>query len=328
MKSVELLRLNLTIEPDLQDFIRFLMESVGSLKGNAFRAALASMALNQRLRAAGACRGQPFPVSAQLQNNSLSVHWGDEKFVFAELDQIEQPVIDQLREHLCKSTESVDPEILMQRNEAMVHHFQEVRVRTERELNELQSKLLSRQAELQASMRQAETDPLTGLLNRRAFDEKLDQAFRHTMRQKTPLSLIMLDLDYFKAINDQHGHQYGDSHLIRMARVLRGVIREDVDYAFRFGGDEFAMMVHSDYVTACDKARQVIHQMDGKVSIGIGSIDLDSPDDLTLEDFIRQADSSLYEAKHRGRGRVVVALCSRGDAQLCGAICAAKEAHV
>jgi len=328
VKSVELLRLNLTIEPDLQDFIRFLMESVGSLKGNAYRAALASMALNQRLRAAGACRGQPFPVSVQLQNNSLSVHWHEEKYVFAEVALAEPSVIDQLREHLCKSTESVDPEILMQRNEAMVRHFQEVRVRTERELTELQNKLLSRQAELQASMRQAETDPLTGLLNRRAFDEKLDQAFRHTMRQKTPLSLIMLDLDYFKAINDQHGHQYGDSHLIRMAQVLRGVIREDVDYAFRFGGDEFAVMVHSDYVTACNKARQVIQQMDGKVSIGIGSIDLDSPDDLTLEDFIRQADNSLYEAKHRGRGRVVVALCSRSDAQLCGTICAAKETHV
>ena len=328
MKSVELLRMNLTIEPDLQDFIRFLMESVGSLKGNAFRAALASMALNQRLRAAGACCGQLFPVSVQLQNNSLSVHWRDDKFVFAELAQPEQAEIDQLREYLRKSTESVDPEILIQRNEAMVRHFQEARVCTERELVELQNKLLSRQAELQASMRQAETDPLTGLLNRRAFDEKLDQAFRHTMRQKTPLSLIMLDLDYFKHINDQHGHQYGDRYLTNMARILRGVIREDVDYAFRFGGDEFAMLVHSDYVTACDKARQVIQQMDGKVSIGIAAIDSHSSEGLSLEDFIRQADSSLYEAKHRGRGRVVVAPCSRSDAQLCGAICAAKETHV
>jgi len=328
VKSVELLRMNLTIEPDLQDFIRFLMESVGSLKGNAFRAALASMALNQRLRAAGACCGQLFPVSVQLQNNSLSVHWRDDKFVFAELAQPEQAEIDQLREYLRKSTESVDPEILIQRNEAMVRHFQEARVCTERELVELQNKLLSRQAELQASMRQAETDPLTGLLNRRAFDEKLDQAFRHTMRQKTPLSLIMLDLDYFKHINDQHGHQYGDRYLTNMARILRGVIREDVDYAFRFGGDEFAMLVHSDYVTACDKARQVIQQMDGKVSIGIAAIDSHSSEGLSLEDFIRQADSSLYEAKHRGRGRVVVAPCSRSDAQLCGAICAAKETHV
>ncbi|MDO9011792.1 MAG: GGDEF domain-containing protein [Gallionella sp.] len=328
MRSVELLRLNLTIEPDLQDFIRFLMESVGSLKGNAFRAALASMVLNQRLRTAGACCGQLFPVSVQLQNNSLSVHWNEEKFVLAELALIEPSVIDQLRDHLCKSTESVDPEILIQRNEAMVRHFQEARERTERELIELQSKLLIRQTELQASMRQAETDPLTGLLNRRAFDEKLDQAFRHTMRQRTPLSLIMLDLDYFKHINDQHGHQYGDRYLINMARILHSVIREDVDYAFRFGGDEFAMIIHSDYVTACVKARQVIQQMDGKVSIGISAIDLHCPDDLSLEDFIRQADSSLYEAKHRGRGRVVVAQCSRSDAQLCGSICAEKGACV
>lgn len=329
MESVELLRLNLTIEPDLQNFVCFLMESVERLKGSVFRASLASLELNQRLRLAGACCGHPFPVSVQLQNKNLRVHWHENEFSVAQLDTVEQSAIDRLRDYLHKSTETIAPEILIQRNEAMVRQLHETRIRTERELAELEVKLLIRQAELQVSIRQAETDALTGLLNRRAFDEKLDQAFRHSMRQKnSPLSLLMLDLDFFKSINDQHGHQYGDSYLIKMAQILRSVIREDVDCAFRFGGDEFAMMIHADHVTACHKARQVIQQMDGRVSVGISTIDKRTHDDMTLEDFIHQADAALYDAKHRGRGRAVVDGCSKSDALRCGSKCAVKEACV
>lgn len=305
------------------------MESVERLKGSVFRASLASLELNQRLRLAGACCGHPFPVSVQLQNKNLRVHWHENEFSVAQLDTVEQSAIDRLRDYLHKSTETIAPEILIQRNEAMVRQLHETRVRTERELAELEVKLLIRQAELQVSIRQAETDALTGLLNRRAFDEKLDQAFRHTMRQKnSPLSLLMLDLDFFKSINDQHGHQYGDSYLIKMAQILRSVIREDVDCAFRFGGDEFAMMIHADHVTACHKARQVIQQMDGRVSVGISTIDQRTHDDMTLEDFIHQADAALYDAKHRGRGRAVVDGCSKSDALHCGSKCAVKEACV
>jgi len=326
VKSVELLRQNLVIEPDMQNFVGFLMESVRRLQGGGFRAALASLNLNQRLRAAGACSGQPFSVSLYLQDNTLRVGWVGSEFVLVQLDTIDQPMLDDLCEYLRKSTESIDPEILNQRNEAMVRHLQEVRERTENELADLQVKLLSRQAELQVSMRQAETDPLTMLPNRRAFDERLNQAFRHTMRQRTsPLSLVMLDLDYFKKINDEHGHLFGDAYLNRMAHTLRSVIREDVDCAFRFGGDEFAMMIYADFSTACEKARQVITQMDGKVSVGIATIDAKSPEKMTLEGFIHMADTALYDAKRRGRGRVVVGHCGKVDTQNCGAQCVAKE---
>ncbi len=325
MESVELLRLNLAIEPDLQNFVGFLMESVRHLKGNVFRASLASLELNQRLRSAGACAGQIFPVSLHLQNHSLRVYWGNHELEIAQTQTVDKSAIEQLREKLRKSTESIDPEILIQRNEAMMRHLHETRAQAERELAELQVKLLNRQAELQVSMQQAETDPLTMLPNRRAFDGKLALAFRHTMRQKNaPLSLVMLDLDYFKRINDENGHLFGDAYLNNMAHVLRSVIREDVDYAFRFGGDEFAMMIHADFPTACEKSRQVILQMDGKVSVGIATIDRETPNNFTLEDFINTADSALYEAKHRGRGRVVVHPCHKIDTQDCGSACSAK----
>jgi two-component system cell cycle response regulator len=329
VKSVELLRLNLAIEPDLQRFVCFLMESASCLKGNAFQAAIACVELSRRLRAEGACSGQPFSVSVQMQNHRLLAYWGTELFPLVQLSEVDQSEINQLRDYLRKSTESTDSEILIQRNEAMVRHLHETRVHTERELAELEVKLMCRQAELQASIHQAETDPLTGLFNRRAFDSRLDQAFRHTMRQRSaPLSLMMLDLDYFKSINDQHGHQYGDSYLIRMAHILRGAIREDVDCAFRFGGDEFAMMIYSDHINACEKARQVIQQMDGRVSVGISTLDAHTPDELTLENFIHMADTALYDAKHRGRGRAVVGQCNRVDTQVCRTGCAVKDMHV
>ncbi|MFA5826623.1 MAG: hypothetical protein WC825_11735, partial [Gallionellaceae bacterium] len=149
------MRIDLAIEPDLQNFIGFLMESVRRLHGNAFRASLASLELIRRLRAAGACCGQPFSVRVQLQKHSLLVHWDEKEFSLAQTGAVEQSVIDQLRDSLRKSTESIDPEILTQRNEAMVRHLHETRERTERELAELQVKLLSRQAELQISIREA-----------------------------------------------------------------------------------------------------------------------------------------------------------------------------
>lgn len=329
MESVELLNLNLAIEPDLQNFVCFLMESVRQLEGNTFRAALACLELTPLLRSAGASCGQPFQVAARLVNQNLHVHWGNCGFIIAQTNVSERTRIERLCEYLRKSTESIDPEILMLRNEAMARDLLQARVRAERELAELEIKLKSHQAELQISMHQAETDALTGLLNRRAFDIRLEQAFRHTMRQKnSPLSLIMLDLDHFKHVNDQHGHQYGDRYLIRMAQILRSVIREDVDCAFRFGGDEFAVMIHSDHLAAFDKAKQVLQQMDSKVSIGISTIDRNTYEECTLPDFIHQADSALYEAKRRGRGQIVVSQCSRGDQQACMFPCDLKDACV
>ena len=120
---------------------------------------------------------------------------------------------------------------------------------------------------------------------------------------------MFFDLDYFKQINDEFGHQFGDAYLCKMASTLREVIREDVDFAFRFGGDEFAVVLYADYPLACEKAKQVLGLMESKVSIGITAINNGTPDELTLEEFIHRADNALYEAKHRGRGQAVVDLC-------------------
>ena len=148
-------------------------------------------------------------------------------------------------------------------------------------------------------------DPLTGLLNRLAFDDRLEQAFRHAVRQKSePLSLLLIDLDNFKAINDEMGHQAGDNHLVETARTISGIIREGVDLAFRFGGDEFAVMIFADHRIACEKAHQILDDMQGKVSIGVATLEGTPTPDIDREAFFRRADEALYEAKRQGRGRV------------------------
>ena len=318
LKPVKLLLQNLAIEHDLQNFIGFVMESVNTLGGNVFAASVAVLDLMQKLRSAGAATGYPLPASLLLDDSQLRVEWEEQHATIANFARLpQQGTVAQLQQHLQNSTASADPAILLQRNAEMVRHLNEVRARTEKELEALQQSLEKRQTELHESLRLAETDPLTGLLNRRAFDERLSRAFHHAMRQKSALlSLVLLDIDHFKEVNDQFGHQFGDTTLIRMADVLRSVIREDVDFAFRFGGDEFALVIFADYPLACDKARQVLKLMEHKVSIGITDINPDTPDGLTLEEFIRRADHALYEAKHRGRGRVVVDLClSPGGAE-------------
>jgi len=312
LERIELLQQNLAIEPDLRSFTGFVLESVNRLGGSGFAAVVALLNLIERLRGAGATTGHLMPVSLMLEGRDMFVQWGiQERVKISTLRGMPNSAdINQLRAYLLNSTASADPDVLLQRNAEMLRHFNETRARAEKELDVLQRTLRERQQELMEFSHQVETDALTGIFNRRAFDAKVRQAFLHTMRQKSaPLSLMFFDLDYFKQINDEFGHQFGDAYLNKMACTLREVIREDVDFAFRFGGDEFAVVLYADYPLACEKAKQVLGLMENKVSIGITAINKGTPDDLTLEEFIGRADRALYEAKHRGRGQAVVDLC-------------------
>lgn len=319
MQAVELLSQNLVTESDLQSFSGFVLESVARLKGNPFAATLALLDLMQRLRADGVASGYPVTVAFSLHEQQLQVHWGAKVTQMVNLTQLPPPEqVERLQRYLLDSTMALDPDVLLQRNTQMMRHFEEARARNERELAALQRSLNNGRAELEKLSHQAETDELTSLYNRRAFDARLKQMFRHTMRQRSsPLSLLMLDLDHFKQVNDEFGHLYGDAYLKKMAQVLCSVIREDVDYAFRFGGDEFAVVLFADHPLAFEKAQQVLKLMELKVSVGITAINADTPEGLTMEEFIRRADHALYEAKHRGRGRVIVELCSSEDNLAC-----------
>ncbi len=169
----------------------------------------------------------------------------------------------------------------------------------------------------------AHTDGLTGLLNHRTFMEKIEEEFRRLDRENQDFSLLLLDIDYFKKVNDEHGHPVGDIALKNVAGTIREMARS-IDFVARYGGEEFAIgMVgaNSDGArTTAERIRKTVENMDitaGNVtlrctlSIGIASYFQGCEKKETLID---QADQALYHAKRSGRNRV----CLYGDIQSVG----------
>ncbi|MFO7954829.1 GGDEF domain-containing protein [Thioalkalivibrio sp.] len=168
------------------------------------------------------------------------------------------------------------------------------------------------------------TDPLTGLFNRRHMDRRLDEEVSRARRYGQPLSLVMLDIDEFKPINDRLGHLVGDYILTTLAERMQRVLRRS-DLAARFGGEEFVVIApHTDLDAAIalgDKLRNAVagtpitltgHQaappcapdtLTVTVSVGIASLSTDPPSSDTAETLIARADDALYRAKQDGRNR-------------------------
>ncbi len=157
------------------------------------------------------------------------------------------------------------------------------------------------------------TDPLTGLYNRRYFFDTASQEFERTRRYGGPLSLIILDVDHFKLVNDTYGHLVGDRALIELAQCCLKALRE-VDVMARYGGEEFIILLPETPVErACQVADRlqalisdmVVHSAEDPVSVAV-SIGVAGLDEscLGLENLIEHADQALYAAKCSGRGRV------------------------
>lgn len=158
----------------------------------------------------------------------------------------------------------------------------------------------------------ATTDGLTGLANHRFFQERLGEEFRRAQRYDDPLSLIMLDVDHFKQVNDAHGHQVGDEVLKAMATCLRGAVRE-TDFVARYGGEEFAVVLpHTHLAGALTVAERMSadlrrgrygpRQLALTASFGVSSFPgraVSGPDQL-----VRAADDALLRAKREGRNKI------------------------
>jgi diguanylate cyclase (GGDEF)-like protein/PAS domain S-box-containing protein len=155
----------------------------------------------------------------------------------------------------------------------------------------------------------AETDSLTGIANRRKFNEVLQAEIGRSRRHSQPLTLILLDIDHFKAINDCHGHQVGDQVLVELARLVTGHIRA-YDVFARWGGEEFAVLATNsdagDSRQFAEKLRALIdrHHFPGvghvTASLGLATYQVEEPPDR----FLGRADQALYQAKTSGRNRV------------------------
>jgi diguanylate cyclase (GGDEF)-like protein/PAS domain S-box-containing protein len=171
---------------------------------------------------------------------------------------------------------------------------------------------------LQELMRQQSVrDPLTGLFNRRYMEESLERELRRAARSNRPLGILMLDLDFFKAFNDNLGHDAGDAMLREFGRLLEATFRGG-DIACRYGGEEFALILPEASLEATsqrgevlrEKTKRLIVQHRGlslgavTVSVGVAAFPQHGS---TSEELLRAADEALYTAKQAGRDRVVVA---------------------
>lgn len=159
--------------------------------------------------------------------------------------------------------------------------------------------------------RLAYLDPLTGVSNRRTFDETLVRMWNVARRAKVPIAVAMVDIDHFKRLNDTRGHQVGDECLRRVAALCSSALRRAGDCFARYGGEEFAaILVNIDLdhaVTLAEHMRKVVERDGGiTISVGIASrVPTPSDDPLAL---VADADEALYLAKHEGRNRVRVAV--------------------
>ena len=169
----------------------------------------------------------------------------------------------------------------------------------------------------QLSLRQlSETDPLTGLLNRRGFEYRYELASRSSLRSGKPLGLIIADVDFFKNYNDHHGHDAGDKVLERIAQALTGFARRPLDACARLGGEEFCLLLHEPDPRQLQQLGEKIcaaiaelaiphdHSRAGEVvTVSLGITDV--PPGSSFQQAYRRADHGLYSAKKAGRNGYV-----------------------
>jgi diguanylate cyclase (GGDEF)-like protein len=163
---------------------------------------------------------------------------------------------------------------------------------------------------------EARTDPLTGLLNRRGFEERSGLALAHARREGQPIAVVVFDIDYFKRINDDWGHEMGDRVLTRIGELLTAHAR-DIDVVARVGGEEFVVLLpgcsaaHAEGFAERVRGALTAEGPAGLPSIGVSAGILAAATPSTIAAMLQGADLALYEAKRAGRNRIVISASRR-----------------
>lgn len=173
--------------------------------------------------------------------------------------------------------------------------------------------------ELEAGLqRLSQLDGLTGLYNRRFFDQQLQSEWRRLRRLGVPLALLMLDIDYFKAYNDSLGHLAGDDTLRQVAGALQGSLQREGDVVCRYGGEEFAIILANTDLEGGEHVAARVHELiaglgiahpaspDGRLTLSIGLAVADPVAEEQPGGLVARSDQALYQAKHAGRNRTCV----------------------
>ena len=184
----------------------------------------------------------------------------------------------------------------------------------------------------------AARDGLTGIYNRRMFDERVEQLWHQATREQVRIAMLLIDIDFFKPFNDRYGHQAGDETLRAVAAVLSRFARRPLDFSARYGGEEFAIVLYDvDREFVVDLARRARMEVEAlgidherstvaeKLTVSIGAACVQPVPARSQEGMIQLADEALYTAKNQGRNRVVVMETEYGDLKT-GAFRAPKKA--
>ncbi len=185
-----------------------------------------------------------------------------------------------------------------------------------RELQEMTARLAELNSELE---RQSNLDGLTQIANRRRFDRYYQELWHQSLGMRAPLGVILVDIDYFKAYNDNYGHQAGDECLRRVARALSRSVQRPTDLVARYGGEEFIILLPNTNISGTNEvARHIYHEITelklphraskvaDYVTLSAGLACMIPRRDCRPEDLVRMADTALYQAKARGRNQLVI----------------------
>ena len=223
-----------------------------------------------------------------------------------------------VKERMRKVKNADEVQAIVQGVIAETHDMLERNQRLEEELDKSSELMQDLQRDLEQVRKEAMTDGLTGLANRKSFDAAISRITEEANDTQTPFTLLMVDIDHFKSFNDNFGHQIGDQVLRLVARTLiDGVKGRDV--AARYGGEEFGIILPettlSAGVTVGNSLRKAVATKDvinrssgeklGRITMSVGVAEFSPGEDLN--DLIERADAALYTAKHNGRNQVAAA---------------------
>lgn len=254
---------------------------------------------------------------------------------FLQGENTDQPELKKVRRALARGTDCIVTLQNFRRNGSLFHnelsmsavhgpdgavsHFIGIqkdvtrRIRAEQRLLERENDLQELNVQLE---RLARVDGLTELLNRRTFDQCLEREWRRIQRESGSISVYMIDVDHFKALNDRYGHAIGDSCLVRVARVIEQCFVRATDYVARYGGEEFIVLtsgmrkdealVQGQRLLAAVRDCQLPTAVE-KLTISIGLCVMQTSGDQSPAGLLKAADTALYVAKRAGRDRLELA---------------------